>query len=238
MPDLVSSNWAAWILGLATFALTEVLLYLSTPREERSQRWARNLLIGVAVTAFVYFTLFIWSTVQTVYDNHHDSVMRWQAVVVEKNTLKDTLRKRDDYIHALKGKTQDLQGKANLAPKVVEKVKTVPKPHQCWMDSIWQDPSPYIQNARTATTAVVHCNYRIDAPFEVIVQFDQDFLSGNVGLPSAGAVEQSGAGKRPGNVFFAEVDSPSLPANQLVTVVIQSSSKQFPHAIAGSVKSK
>jgi len=104
-PGLVSSNWAASFLGLGAFSLTELLLYTTTPKEERVRRLRANLLIGVLVTIFVYSVLFVWSTIQTVYDEHHDSVGRWQAVVNEREQLKDGLKKRDEYITRLESKS-------------------------------------------------------------------------------------------------------------------------------------
>jgi hypothetical protein len=57
-----------------------------------------NLARGLVVTAIVYAGLFIWSTIQTVYDDHHDSVSRWRAVVKEKENLKAELKRRDESI--------------------------------------------------------------------------------------------------------------------------------------------
>lgn len=104
MPVLVSSNWAAWIVGIVAFLLTELLLYVSTPKEERRKRLLSNLLIGFAVTVFVYGTLFVWSTIQTIYDDHHDSGGRWRTVVKEKDRLKEQLEERDKYIKELEGR--------------------------------------------------------------------------------------------------------------------------------------
>lgn len=94
MPALVSSNWAAWILGFVTFVVTEIVLFMRTPKEERRERIKGNVLVGVVITGFVYLTLFAWSTVQTIYDDHHDSTGRWQAVVKEKDKLKSELDTR------------------------------------------------------------------------------------------------------------------------------------------------
>jgi hypothetical protein len=103
MPVLVSSNWAAWFLVIGTFLLTEFLLFQrehQPMREWWKKRW-RNLGLGLLVTAIVYGSLFLWSTVQTVYDDHHDSVTRWRAVVNEKDQLKQELKDRDGYISHL-----------------------------------------------------------------------------------------------------------------------------------------
>jgi hypothetical protein len=104
MPLLVSSGWAASILGFLTFGFTEFVLYMNTPKEDRAKRLKGNLVVGLLVTLFVYSILFVWSTIQTVYDTHQDSVGRWQLVVKEKDSLKAELQKRDDYIKSLEAR--------------------------------------------------------------------------------------------------------------------------------------
>jgi hypothetical protein len=124
MPVLVSSNWASWLILIGTFLLTQGLL-LGRARlegEDMRQWWAnrwKNLGLGFLVTAIVYASLFLWSTVQTVYDDHHDSTGRWQAVVKEKNDLKGLLSERDQYITQLQNRscpicTQTLKKDASL----------------------------------------------------------------------------------------------------------------------------
>jgi hypothetical protein len=103
MPLLVSSNWASWLILLGSFLLTELLLFGREGRhvaEWWKKRWS-NLVIGLIVTVIVYAGLFAWSTIQTVYDDHHDDIGRWHAVVNEKNLLKSELNKRDEYIRKL-----------------------------------------------------------------------------------------------------------------------------------------
>lgn len=121
MPLLVSSNWAASGVGLATFIFTEIWLFATTEPAERKKNLARNILTGVVVTAFVYITLFIWSTVQTVYDDHHDATGRWQQVVNEKNNLKIELGKRDNYVRQLEQRSCPVcpTGKGRTPPPTI-----------------------------------------------------------------------------------------------------------------------
>ena len=104
MPLLVSSNWAAWGLGLLAFVVTEAMLFVTTPKESRSKRLKSNVLIGVGVTLFVYSTLFVWSTIQTTYDDHRDVDTRWKSLVREKDGLKQELSSRDGYIKQLQAR--------------------------------------------------------------------------------------------------------------------------------------
>lgn len=112
MPLLVSSNWANWGLAFASFVFVEFLLLL-TDRFDRKIWWSKrrkNALVAIASAVFAYALLFAWSTVQTVYDDHHDAVGRWQALVKEKNDLKEQLGQRDSYI-------ADLQSGKYLKPQ-------------------------------------------------------------------------------------------------------------------------
>jgi hypothetical protein len=102
MPLLVSSNWASWLLGIAAFLLYEAFTLVRFGWEDMKKRWRQNLGMGLLVTTIVYTVLFAWSVVRTIYDEHHDSTSRWQAVVNEKNSLKAELKRRDDYIEQLK----------------------------------------------------------------------------------------------------------------------------------------
>ncbi|MGH9515951.1 MAG: hypothetical protein ACRD3P_09775 [Terriglobales bacterium] len=230
MPALVSSNWLAWGLGTFAFLASLLLVFLARGAAEMKRQWKENIRIAVVIGFIVHFALFAMTTIVTVYDDHHDVTGRWRVVVDEKNALKQTLKTRDDYIRTIGTQPQS-------APRVV--VKTVQEAHHCWLDSIPREPSPYRKGALSATMAVFRCNYRIDAPFDVAVQFDKDFLDGNVSLPASGFVTQTGNPvKRPGNIFFAQISSPNLAANQLVVVEIQTATKQFANAIGGEIKSK
>lgn len=105
MPLVVSSNWASWALGLAIFVLYEVLAVKFRGWHDVVSRWKQNVGIGLLATFGGYVLLFAYSAIITTYDEHHDSIGRWQAVVNEKNSLKIGLQQRDDYIRKLEGKS-------------------------------------------------------------------------------------------------------------------------------------
>jgi hypothetical protein len=104
MPILVSSNWASWGLGFAIFMFYEGFAIVSRGWQDMKARWAQNVGIGLLATACGYLILFICSAIATTYDEHNDSTGRWQAVVKEKDKLKDGLAQRDDYIRQLEAR--------------------------------------------------------------------------------------------------------------------------------------
>jgi len=101
MPMLVSSNWAAFGMGVGLFVLYHVLVWVIRGRDEMRRQWMENIGIGLLATVTGYLLLFAWSAVVTTYDEHNDSTGRWRAVVKEKDTLKEGLKQRDDYIAKL-----------------------------------------------------------------------------------------------------------------------------------------
>jgi hypothetical protein len=105
MPVLVSSNWASWGLGFAIFVLYETLTIWMRGLQDMILRWKQNVGLGLLATGGGYLILFTFSAVATIYDEHHDSTGRWQAVVKEKDALKVGLKQRDDYIKTLEART-------------------------------------------------------------------------------------------------------------------------------------
>jgi hypothetical protein len=105
MPVLVSSNWASWGLGLAVFFLYELFALAFRGWRDMVDRWKQNVGIGILATIGGYVLLFAYSAVITTYDEHHDGTGRWQAVVNEKNKLKDELTEKDKYVKRLEAKS-------------------------------------------------------------------------------------------------------------------------------------
>ena len=96
-------------------------------------------------------------------------------------------------------------------------------------------PNSTIKGAVTATAAIIHCNYKIDVPFAVQVEFDRDFIPAVMVLPDAGIVMGGGEGKR-GKVYVGQVNSPPLLADQLVIVTVYGETDQYPPALRGAVE--
>jgi len=105
MPLLVSSNWAAWLLGLGVFLFYEIIALIRQGWQEMRRHWTENFLMGLLATTLGYLVLFGWSILQTTYDEHRDSTGRWRVVVNEKDHLKAELSERDTYIRKLEARS-------------------------------------------------------------------------------------------------------------------------------------
>lgn len=208
MPVLVSSNWAAWILGVIAFLLTELLLYMNTRKEERRKRLTSNLLIGLAVTLFVYGTLFVWSTIQTVYDDHHDVVGRWRAVVNENKRLEEEKQGlvnpnyRDSEISTLK--------------QEIEKLKKQGSP------SIGIYPVAHDQRPNAPKMEYVFTTGKIRTPVEITATCDFAIADMNTAFLTTGGdfVEMSSKQSISTNKFRVSITSPAwTPASPLFVTV-------------------
>ena len=76
---------------------------------------------GFVSACIGYAVLVGVSIVKTIYDDHQNVVKRWQGVVNEKNSLKQGLETRDQYIQRLEVEINDLK----KAPPKVTPPKTV-----------------------------------------------------------------------------------------------------------------
>lgn len=112
MPILVSSNWASWLIAIFVFVISIVQQFRS--REGKLQRfsawfseqWRKGIGFAVLASVVVYGVgLFLWSTWQTVYDDHHDSTGRWQAVVKERNNLYAQVVQQESQIRQLQSRS-------------------------------------------------------------------------------------------------------------------------------------
>jgi hypothetical protein len=115
-------------------------------------------------------------------------------------------------------------------PKVI--IRTLPAPEQekkCWVANHFGLPNSKIDGAITATAAIMHCNYKIEAPFVVQVEFDRDFIPGTMVLPESGVTMREFTGKQ-GKVFIGKITAPSLVSEQLVIVTAYGRTDQFPRS--------
>jgi hypothetical protein len=230
MPGLVSSNWAAWLLGVVVFVLYHLLVLCFRGWREMGKRWLQNLGFATLAAALGYIALFSWSAIQTTYDDHHDSTGRWQAVVNEKNILKVGLATRDDYIHTLESRTCPACSGAGTRTVVKE------EPRQCWVAEIVG--GPVTKDSLSSDVAAIYCNYRIDAPWCAGATFNKDtFNNGNSFLASGFVMGGARPGKQ-GNTFTECHSGPPIPPHQLITVTVYGTEPNPPRLVSARVKSQ
>jgi cell division protein FtsB len=166
-----------------------------------------------------------WCVTQTVY-GYHRSLIRDVDNLEAKN--KGLSAERDD----LKAENERLK----QAPQVV--TRTLPareEEKRCWLSDHFGMPNSTVKGAVTATAAIIHCNQKIDAPFEVAVEFDRNFIPGAMTLPDTGGW-MGGVGEKQGKKFVSKIISPALLSEQLVVVTVYGETDQYPRALRANVQ--
>jgi hypothetical protein len=179
-PLLVSSNWAAWLIAIGVFAFSQLIVLVRSGWREMLKRWIENIGIGLISAAGAYVFLFGWGTIQTIYDDHRDSVGRWQAVVAEKNILQKELGKRDEYIKLLTNRT------CSICP-----------PHSPISGGLQpaQTHLPIVGGVRVASQkTVLSTNPKYPYALEVILQTDATIQPVAIGLDCDGRIGDASAG--------------------------------------------
>lgn len=123
----------------------------------------------------------------------------------------------------------------NAALRVDNKILTDKNKDQCWVSSQFAFPNSKVKGAKSATQAIIRCNFKIDAPYLVRVEFDRDFIPGAIAVLDAPVV-MGGVGGKQGNTYEAQVSSPSLLSNQLVIVNVYGKTDQYPQVVKGSIQ--
>jgi len=180
--------------------------------------WRGGLRRAIYALLSVWAIAFFVSAVMTIYDDH-------QYLVAKANAPKPVCQVCPSCSTC-------------PPPKVI--IHTVEETHKCWMTNHFEPPGPRKENVLTATTVIIHCNYKVEAPFTVQLEFAADnFIGGDSAfLPDEGIVMTGAGGYKRGRMTFAVVNSPSLPVQELVTVLVLGTTDQYPRAIRYAIGSK
>ena len=87
MPSIVSSNWAAVVLSIGIFSVSQFCLWLRGGWQAMKRQWAGSLTIGVVSVIAGWVLLFCWSVVRTVYGDHESLVQRVDGLRREQSGL-------------------------------------------------------------------------------------------------------------------------------------------------------
>jgi hypothetical protein len=233
-PSLISQNWTAVGFSVVVaclafwFEMREEFHALTTWRERISAMLKkRTVWIAIKSIAYGCVLLFAWSVVKTIYEDHLHSVENIRALTKERD---DSRGERN----SLRTENESLRRQVAQKPTVITKNVTADPPKQCWMAPHFGMPNSTIKGAATATAVILHCNYKIDAPFRVVVEFDRDFLPGGTTMPSAGMM--SGNTGTQGRIYGAEIGMPSLPADNLFILTVYGETDQYPRPVRFAIQ--
>ena len=169
---------------------------------------------------------FVVCTMTTIYDDHL-ALVRTKIVLAGENKV---MRSRN-------GDLQDENTRLKAtSPKIITRTLPTPEPErQCWVSNDYVIPNPKFNGAITATAAIIRCNYKIDAPFRYMVEFDRDFIPGPMVLADADSWS-GGTEQKQGRVCMGQVVYPALLSNQLVVVTVYGTTDQFPRVVRASIE--
>jgi hypothetical protein len=142
-PSLVSSNWAAVLMAIGVFLLSQILFLVFRGWEEMKHLWKESIAVGTVSVIVGWLVLYAWSIVVTVYHDHQNLTGRLGAVVTEKNALKHGLNDRDQYIKRLEQSLAQASTKqpAKAVPRIVPFVSQTPSATQPIIQPVIQPTS-------------------------------------------------------------------------------------------------
>jgi len=192
----------------------------------------RSTLVAAAVTVGVWLLLYASAIVATVYQDHVFLVSENQDNEGEMARLQG---ENEDLRKAPKALSIPLQDSHKTEDQIGQPGKNLTKvADRCWYVNYFGLANSTVKGAVTATTVIIHCNHKVEAPYEVRVGFDRPFIIGNTTVPDGGV--QMGSVGAEGLVFKATLN-PSLLADQTLTVTVFGLTGEYPRAGGVIVKS-
>lgn len=219
----------AVIAGLALFFFKEGYTWRQEGRDAVRKRWKGAAGYGALLTVGLWLCLLVWCATQIVYGDHR--VLSSQKSALDTEVQRLSTENTGLIIERDKLKTDNEGLKRN--PSRTQPAQEAEQ--RCWLSNFFGMPTSTVKGAVTASAAVIHCNKKIDAPFEVAVEFDRDFLPGAITLPDSGVVMGSGEAKQ-GKIYVGRINNPPLLSDQLIVVTVYGNSDQYPRALHARVQ--
>lgn len=229
-------------LGLFGVAITAFFVWLLRPKEVFIEHLRARVGIPFLALVATFLLGFIYMLLRSPYD---------QLAEISSQLSKSLERERESFIGrqtaerllaSEKDENKRLTNESAHSPVLVrtgesgQRANASPAQQQCWVSNHFGLPNSTIKGAVTATAAILRCNYEIEAPFRVAVEFDRDFIPGGMVLPDLGTMMGSGERKQ-GRIFVGQVESPALPSNYLVVVTVYGETGQYPRVLRADIKS-
>ncbi len=233
--NLTVSYMGTTALAVGVGVLIFIIKLTRTYREKRwegvREHFAGDLGLGVAMTVVVWLCLLAWCVAKATYDDHQSLLSRVRLLHNERDVSGRQVASKEQVISDLRTENEKLRSQT---PKTV--TRTSEPERKCFLSNHMGLPNSVIKGAVTATAAIVHCTTKTDAPFEVDIEFDRDFIAGAITLPDSGVFMQIGR-SRSGRVYRAQIASPALLSNQLAIVMVYGGTDQYPQAVRATIKS-
>ena len=239
--NLLARAWTQSVVWMSTSTLSvvmEIAIFLTALGIAFwKKRFDWKAVLKNTFTTLVILTIFGWvilyasALVTTLYRDHIFLVSSNQQREDEIDQLQSENDELRNSTKALSVKLQD----SHKTEDQIEKVKNKPKQaDRCWFVNYFGLANSTVKGAVTATTVIIHCNHKVEAPYEVRAGFDRPILPGNATVPDGGV--QSGAMGVEGLVFKATLN-PSLLTDQILTITVYGTTDQYPRAGGVTVKS-
>jgi hypothetical protein len=213
---LVLLHWKAGLVGGGAMgAVTAALLLI----EHWWGQFPKRYFVYVFVFGFLFVSGFL------TWEDQYNEAIFWGAVNSHLNAENTDLRSKNTALE-------------NTPPKTI--VHTIPTPElekRCWVSNHVGMPNSTIKGAVTATASILRCNYKIEAPWQVTLAFDREFIPGALTLPDSGTWFPGGGPGKLGLSYSLQINSPALLSEQLVVVTVYGNTDQFPRALRGSINS-
>jgi hypothetical protein len=182
---------------------------------------------GVAIALIAFACVFLWKLFAEPW-----AEVDWASSLMQSAQAGErsaTLRKNGDAAVLAQQKQQLENLKEPKAQKEARK---------CWASNHFGMANSTIEGAKSATAVIIHCNYTVDAPWQVRADFDIDIIPGALSLLDA-SVWMTGPTEdtpRP-NIYVAGVSNPPLLANQHLVVTVYGRTDRNPRELHYQLKS-
>jgi hypothetical protein len=127
-------------------------------------------------------------------------------------------------INNIKLRGEVMSAKKRNPQTIVRAVTALPEPRRCWLWNYPTFPNPSIKEATDSVSAIVFCNQKTEAPFDLAAQFNEEMVQGTSSILDAGVV-MGGAGVFGGKVLSGRVNAPSLLPYQPVVFLAHAKKK-------------
>ena len=188
--------------------------------------------VGVFI-AFWVVSLSV-SLVETIY-NEHQTLVSVNSQLTQQTT--NLSKERDNWKAKFTAADDELRTRSKQPTEqghTKDRVSAVVNEKRCWFANHFGMPNSTIPGAVTATATIIHCNYKIDAPYLIQVEYDRDFIPGATTVLESGTME-NGQGKD-GLVRWNKVSAPALLSEQTVAVTVYGRTDQYPRAKAVKIE--